>query len=324
MPSLNFQFSPRENIALTVCDFAALGARGPLDLILRREFYAAGATTGTHLHRDFCALYVVKSGRGVHQIDGVPFGIARGDVYLLPPGARHAYTGYQNLEVDAFYFPPALWSDEELGALREVSGFWHLLLKNEARRLHLTPETHAPIEAGIAEMRAEAARNERATPLLLRALLFRLLVNLARIAPAPEATTDAATPPQRLEARGVEARFAELIAWCEANVERDISVSQMAGRLFLSPAHFARGWTREFGVPPAAYLRRLKLERARALLENSGQSVGHIARETGFKSAAHFSRSFRQLYGVSPLEFRRTATCKSSDSQVIKRIHSQP
>ena len=312
MSSLNFQFSPRANIALMSCDFASLGASGALELVLRREFYAAGETTGTHLHRDFCALYVVKSGRGVHQIDGIPFGIARGDVYLLPPGARHAYTGYQNLEIDAFYFPPALWSDEELGALREVSGFWHLLLENESRRLHLTPEMHAQIETSIAEMRIEAATNERATPFLLRALFFRLLIRLARAAPA------AATPPRRPDAaqggnaQKGELHFAELIAWCEANVEREISVAQMAARLFLSPAHFARGWKREFGVPPAAYLRRLKLERARALLEHSDQSVAHIARVVGFKSAAHFSRSFRNCYSVSPLQFRRTVTLKSS------------
>lgn len=309
MPSLNYQFSSHANTALISCDFASLGARGPLDLVLRREFYAAGDTTGTHLHRDFCALYVVKSGRGVHQIDGIPFGIARGDVYLLSPGARHAYTGYQSLEIDAFYFPLELWSDEELAALREVSGFWHLRLESEARRLHLLPEMHAQIEAFIAEMRAEADKNERATPLLLRALLFRFLISLARAAPATDA--DAATSPQRSDAaRGADAQFAELIAWCEANVERDISVAQMAGRLFLSTAHFARGWKREFGVPPAAYLRRLKLERARTLLEHSNQSVGNIAREVGFQSAAHFSRAFRTCYGISPLQFRRDIALK--------------
>ena len=310
MPSLNFRFAPPDNAHLISCVFAAINDNDALDLILRREFYAAGATTGAHLHLDFCALYVVKSGRGVHQIDGIPFGIARGDVYLLPPGARHAYTGYQSLEIDAFYFPLDLWSDEELAALREVSGFWHLLLENEARRIHLSPENYAQIEVLIAEMRAEATKNERATPLLLRALLFRLLVKLARVAPE-----QATTAPWLLEgtpdfARGGDAQFAELMSWCETNVERDISVAQMAGRLFLSTAHFARGWKRAFGVPPAAYLRRLKLERARALLENSDQSVAHIARAVGFKSAAHFSRAFRAYYGASPLQFRRAATLK--------------
>lgn len=312
MPSLNFQFSPRENTALMSCDFASLGACGPLELVLRREFYAAGETTGTHLHRDFCALYIIKSGRGAHQIDGIPFGIARGDVYLLLPGARHAYTGYQNLEIDAFYFPLDLWNDEELGALREVSGFWHLLLENEARRLHLMPEMHAQIEAFIVEMRAEATKNERATPLLLRALLFRLLVRLARAAPEEATRPWRSGAAQIGDAQSGDAQFAELITWCEANVEREISVAQMAARLFLSTAHFARGWKRVFGVPPAAYLRRLKLERARALLENSNQSVAHIALAVGFKSAAHFSRSFRNCYGVSPLQFRRTVALNSS------------
>ncbi len=303
MPVLDFQFSPRDEKNVITCDFAALHAPNhALDLVLRREFYEAGDTTGTHLHRDFCALYVVKGGRGTHQIDRVPFGIARGDVYLLPPGALHSYTGYQNLEIDAFYFPLHLWSDQELRALREVSGFWQLVLESATRRLHLRPEAHRQIEVAIGEMRAEAARREQVTPFLLRALLFRLLTTVAR-AGSENASSKPHTNPTEI-ARGVEPKLSELVAWCEANVERDISVAQLAGRLFLSPAHFARLWKREMGVPPAAYLRRLKLERARFLLEHSTQSVTGIARDVGFESVAHFSRSFRACYGVSPLQFR--------------------
>ena len=305
MSSLDYQFVPHNAADVITCDFARIRpSDSPFDWVLRREFYASGDTTGPHLHRDFCALYVVKSGRGTHQIDGVPFGIARGDVYLLPPGALHAYTGYQQLEIDAFYFPLRLWSDEELRALREVSGFWQLVLESATRRLHLRPEAHRQIEVAINEMRAEATRRERVTPFLLRALLFRLLSTVARAgsenaaSPSTCATPDEAT-------RGTQPGLSDLISWCEANVERDISVAQLAGRLFLSQAHFARLWKREMGVPPAAYLRRLKLERARFLLQHSTQSVTHIAGAVGFASAAHFSRSFRACYGVSPLQFRR-------------------
>ena len=310
MPVLDFQFSARHKADVISCDFASLRGSPPgarehaLDLVLRREFYAQGATTGAHLHRDFCALYIVKSGRGAHQIDGIPFGIARGDVYLLPPGALHAYTDYQDLEVDAFYFPLELWSEEELRALREVSGFWQLMLESATRRLHLRPEAHRHVEAAINEMRAEATRNQSVTPFLLRALLFRLLATLAR------AGSEGAASPLSVVERGAEPSIAELISWCEANVERDISVTALAGRMFLSPAHFARLWKREVGVAPAAYLRRLKLERARFLLEHSTQSVTHIARAVGYESAAHFSRSFRACYGVSARQFRRDAASK--------------
>lgn len=311
MSSLDFKFLPRNEGHVIVCDFAAL--RPPdstFDWVLRREFYASGHTTGTHLHRDFCALYVVKSGRGTHQIDGVPFGIARGDVYLLPPGALHAYTGYHHLEIDAFYFPLRLWSDEELCALREVSGFWQLVLESATQRLHLRPEAHRQIEVAINEMRTEASRCEQVTPFLLRALLFRLLTTVARAGSEGAASPNTCAASLNGVERGTQPQLSDLIAWCEVNVERDISVAQMAGRLFLSPAHFARLWKREMGVPPAAYLRRLKLERARFLLEHSTQGVTHIARGVGFESAAHFSRSFRACYGVSPLQFRRDTSNK--------------
>ena len=302
--NLDYQFVPLNKTSVVACNFDFLRAPNQaLDLVLRREFYAEGDTTGTHLHRDFCALYIVRSGRGTHQIDGVPFGIARGDVYLLPPGALHAYTGYEHLEIDAFYFPLHLWSDEELSALREVSGFWQLVLESATRRLHLRPEAHRQIEIAIGEMRAEATKRERVTPFLLRALLFRLLSTVARAGNESASSMEIHAAPAEAM-RGVEPKLSELVSWCEANVERDISVAQLAGRLFLSPAHFARLWKREMGVPPAAYLRRLKLERARSLLEHSTQSVTHIAHAVGFASVAHFSRSFRACYGMSPLQFR--------------------
>lgn len=281
------------------CNFASIGVPSQRDLLVRREFYKAGTTTGGHQHLDFCALYVVRSGRGVHNIDGIPFGITRGDVYLMPPGATHTYLDYQDLEIDAFYFPLSLWSDEELGALREISGFWRLFMESEARRFHLRPEAHQTAEKAIAEMRLEFEKTERATPLLLRALLFRFLVMLARLAQgdsnSPKTENEAVSSPQ----------LSELLAWCEANVGRDISVAELAGRMFFSPAHFSRLFRREMGMPPATYLRRLKLERARTQLENTQLSVAQIALDSGFESAAHFSRAFRACYGASPLEFRR-------------------
>jgi AraC-like DNA-binding protein len=281
------------------CTFDSIGVPPQMGLLLRREFYETGSTTGAHLHHDFCALYVVKAGRGVHSIDGIPFGITRGDIYLMPPGATHTYLDYQNLEIDAFYFPLSLWNDDELAAIREISGFWHLFMESESRRFHLRPEAHQKIETAIAEMRSESEKNERATPILLRALLFRFLVMLARLA-ADEVHGEKGEVPST-----TAPQLSQLLAWCEANVGSDISVAQLAGRMFFSPAHFARLFKREIGVPPATYLRRLRLERARTQLENSTQSVAQIALDSGFESAAHFSRTFRACYGASPLEFRR-------------------
>ncbi|RYG66048.1 helix-turn-helix domain-containing protein, partial [bacterium] len=125
-------------------------------------------------------------------------------------------------------------------------------------------------------------------------------VMLARLAQTDEPAGTFTGPPST-------PRLTELLSWCEANVGSDISVAQLAGRMFFSPAHFARLFKREIGVPPATYLRRLKLERARYQLENSRDSVSQIAFNCGFESAAHFSRTFRACYGTTPLDFRRSS-----------------
>ena len=102
-----------------------------LALAIRQELYDQGSDTGQHRHEDFYALYIVRSGRGIHIINGHPYGITRSDIYLMPIGAIHAYRDYHMLAIDAFYFQPHIFLPEELTALRELVGFWHLLITFE-------------------------------------------------------------------------------------------------------------------------------------------------------------------------------------------------
>ncbi len=267
----------------------------PFPLATRREKYQEGDDTGNHRHLDFYALYAVRGGSGLHVINGRSYGLARGDVYLLPPGAIHGYRDWENLELDAFYFQIETLRDEEIAALRGLSRFWRLFLAEGAphHRLHLSPENWRPIETQISELRAEIARNSPESVLLARNGFFRLLVALARDS-AGEIAPDA---PGRAD-------FAAVLRFCEENFARPLPVRLLAAQIFLSPGHFSELFARETGQSPAAYLRRLRLEKARVLLLESDLSVAQTAWQAGFKNAAHFSRSFRAFHGVSPRAFR--------------------
>jgi AraC-like DNA-binding protein/mannose-6-phosphate isomerase-like protein (cupin superfamily) len=280
---------------LSVSRFAIIVSHREVPLCVRRELYEAGTTTGEHRHEDFCALYLVRSGRGLHVVNNVPYGITRGDVYLLPPGATHEYRDYRALEIDAFYFRLDLFNERELSALRELSGLWTLMLSGDANRIHLTPETHRGIEAQIEEIRAEYSRGDGAAALLLHRLFFRLLVFLARRSEMQNSAPQNHRP-----------QLADVLHWCEAHLEEPISVAQLAAILFISPGHFSTLFTREVGMPPAAYLRRLRLEKARGLLDDTSLSITQAAQRSGFSDMAHFSRSFRAFYGVSPRDYRRS------------------
>ena len=65
---------------------------------------ATGDDTGLYRHEDFYALYVIQSGRGIHDIDGHPYSLKRGDVYFTLPGSTHAYRDYSDFRAEVFSF----------------------------------------------------------------------------------------------------------------------------------------------------------------------------------------------------------------------------
>ncbi len=96
----------------------------------------------------------------------------------------------------------------------------------------------------------------------------------------------------------------ELQAWIADHPEEDLSVGALAGRLHLSERQFSRVFTRELGTTPADYVERVRVERARSLLETDGGSLENVASRCGFPSAEVMRRAFRRRLGTNPREYR--------------------
>jgi AraC-like DNA-binding protein len=67
----------------------------------------------------------------------------------------------------------------------------------------------------------------------------------------------------------------------------------------LSPFHLNRVFSKEFGLPPHAFLTQVRVARAKALLKQ-GTSITQTALEVGFSDQSHFTRHFRRLVSVTP------------------------
>src|SRR5207249_8009004 len=76
-------------------------------------------------------------------------------------------------------------------------------------------------------------------------------------------------------------------------------------RVAMSPRNFARVFAQELGTTPARYLRQLRVEGARRLLELTDKSVSEVARACGLGSADVMARAFRAAVGTTPLGYRR-------------------
>jgi len=89
------------------------------------------------------------------------------------------------------------------------------------------------------------------------------------------------------------------------HVEDDeFGIEQLAREIAMSRSHLYRRVHQLTGGSAADLLRKIRLERAYALLAARAGNVSDIAYAVGFKSLSHFSRSFRQEFGHSPSEVR--------------------
>ena len=57
---------------------------------------------------------------------------------------------------------------------------------------------------------------------------------------------------------------------------------------------------------PAIYIKNIRLQRAKELLETADFTVSEIAFKTGFQTVSHFTKIFKKQYGIPPSVFRRT------------------
>ena len=98
--------------------------------------------------------------------------------------------------------------------------------------------------------------------------------------------------------------FGNLELWILEHLDADLSVDSLARRADMSTRHFARMFTQRLGSTPAAYVRRLRVERARARIEGGARQLKQVVRECGFADEQKLRRAFREVLGVTPAEYR--------------------
>jgi AraC family transcriptional regulator, arabinose operon regulatory protein len=82
------------------------------------------------------------------------------------------------------------------------------------------------------------------------------------------------------------------------------SVADLAALAQLSPSHFAALFRRATGTGVLRYQTRLRMSRARELLDTTDQPIAEIARTLGYTDPFYFSRQFRSVHGTSPSDYR--------------------
>jgi len=103
---------------------------------------------------------------------------------------------------------------------------------------------------------------------------------------------------------GGSAKLAEAVALMEANLGEPLTTEDIAGLVGVSRRQLERLFKQHLDAMPARWYLDLRLERARRMLRQTGQSVLQIGLSCGFASASHFSNAYKSCFGVTPREER--------------------
>ena len=96
----------------------------------------------------------------------------------------------------------------------------------------------------------------------------------------------------------------DVLVWAVENLDKDLSVENLALHAAMSRRNFTRVFTAELGTSPAHYIEQLRIEAARRLLEDSRENLEEIASACGFSSAELMRRAFLRSVGITPSEYR--------------------
>src|SRR5689334_14616599 len=89
-----------------------------------------------------------------------------------------------------------------------------------------------------------------------------------------------------------------------ADVRGELTLTEFAHSVNLSVWRLSHIFKSDVGMPPIKYLKLLRMERAKGLLESSFLSVKEIAFQVGLNDESHFVRDFKLTYGYSPTTYR--------------------
>jgi transcriptional regulator GlxA family with amidase domain len=109
----------------------------------------------------------------------------------------------------------------------------------------------------------------------------------------------------RLQRDHADERIGEAQTFIEQNYSGNLSVERLAGRYYMSPRNFIRRFEAATGNTPLEYLQRVRIEAAKKLLENSNDSMEHIALKCGYEDIGFFRKVFKRHAAVNPKEYQK-------------------
>jgi AraC-like DNA-binding protein len=99
---------------------------------------------------------------------------------------------------------------------------------------------------------------------------------------------------------GVARAMRQVETYCLQHLGERLDIVRLSKIAGYSRFHFSRLFKQHFGVSPSVYVKKMKLDRAKYLLNHRGLGVSEVSTQMGFEDSSYFCRIYRAEYGTSP------------------------
>lgn len=92
--------------------------------------------------------------------------------------------------------------------------------------------------------------------------------------------------------------------YIQNNLSKDLSLIMISQYVNMNPSYFSRMFKQKTGENISDYIHRLRIEKAKELIENSTMKIAEIGESLGFGSAGYFTTYFKKATGSTPQGYR--------------------
>lgn len=243
----------------------------------------------THYHQD-PELFYLLSGHFEVKIDDAVYQMKKGDILLINANKRHTLAAKGELLMARFEIDFHLLA-EQLGSMQLL--FWcnSVIDKNEAFQ---------ELRILLDKIIDRYFEQENKDALRMNALYYETLYVLAGnfLVKSDDIRLNVEDSQDRVRIRQIQ-------NYIQANYQSQISLNDLADRLFLSNAYLSKYIKKHLGLTFMEYLNNVRLFHAVDELLYSKKNITHIAMDNGFPTSAAFTKAFRDVHGESPSEYRK-------------------
>lgn len=230
----------------------------------------------TKLSPPYSRLYYIAEGEGKIKGEEEELTLKAGMLYMIPAGYSFSYSCKNSMH--QLYFHLNLMNSGGVDILRGLDKVFCMAAENE----HIKQ---------LLELYNSECMTDR---LYLKALLERDILILLRNAGI------------KLESRVYSECVKKALLFIEDNLSAELTISTVAGKIFVSPITLAHKFKNELGISVGRYIDGLVMARAENMLVNTRLTVAQISGSLGFYDQFYFSRRFKERYSVSPLKYRKS------------------